>query len=451
MFTDTICAISTPYGEGALSLLRLSGPKAISIANRVFVSKDLSSVKSHTIHYGKLIDNKSNELIDEVMVSVMKAPKTFTAEDVVEITCHGGLYVTKTVLELLLNNGARLAEPGEFTKRAFLNGRIDLPQAESVMDIIKAKTDASLKMAGQGISGGVSRLINSLKEKLIDIIGKVEVNIDYPEYDDVEVLTDDILKPLIFNLLRQIDSILEKSETGLIMKEGINTAIIGRPNVGKSSLLNLLLEEDKAIVTEVAGTTRDLVEGYINVKGLLLKLVDTAGIRATSDVVEKIGIDKSYTAIDKADLVILMLDYSSPLTREDKALMKRINDKNHIIVVNKIDLNKEIKLIGRPDYVLISTTERTGIDNLKDIILDRAGVSSYKKDLTYLSNVRQITKLKEARLSIKDALTSTQDSMPVDIISIDLQNAYFLLNEILGIQSTDLIIDELFSKFCLGK
>jgi len=354
-------------------------------------------------------------------------------------------------MELLLDNGARLAEPGEFTKRAFLKGRIDLTQAESIMDMINAKTEASLKMANQGLSGSVSKLIKSLKDKLIDIIGKVEVNIDYPEYDDIEVLTHETLKPRVFSLLRQTDEILEKSQTGIVMKEGIKTAIVGKPNVGKSSILNLLLDEDKAIVTNVAGTTRDLVEGNINVKGLLLKLIDTAGIRTTEDTVEKIGIKKTYSALDNADLVILVLDYSEPLTKDDKDLMKRISSRNHIVVVNKVDLPKKIKLIGNPNYVMISTTEEKGIEKLRSKILEKAGVSNYKKDLTYLSNLRQISKLKEARYSLKDALESIQDSMPVDLISIDLQNAYYLFNEILGIQSTDLLIDELFSKFCLGK
>ncbi|XMB68081.1 tRNA uridine-5-carboxymethylaminomethyl(34) synthesis GTPase MnmE [Mycoplasmatota bacterium zrk1] len=451
MMNDTICAISTPYGEGAISIIRISGSSAFSIVNKFFLSKDLNKLRTHTMHYGKLFDNKTNEILDEVMISVMRAPKSFTTEDIVEINCHGGLYVTKKVLELLLTNGARLAEPGEFTKRAFLNGRIDLTQAESIMDMINAKTDASLKMANQGLSGSISKLITSLKDKIIDIIGKVEVNIDYPEYDDVEVLTHEVLKPKVFSLLKQIDEILEKSQTGIIMKEGIKTAIVGRPNVGKSSILNLLLDEDKAIVTDIAGTTRDLVEGNINVKGLLLKLIDTAGIRNTSDTVERIGIKKSYNAIKDADLVILVLDYSSNLTKDDKELMKRVKTKNHIIVVNKVDLPKQIQLIGNSNYVMISTTEETGIENLKSAILEKAGVSDYKKDLTYLSNIRQITKLKEARYSLKDALESIRDSMPVDLISIDLQNTYYLLNEILGIQSTDLIIDELFSRFCLGK
>ncbi|XMB86233.1 tRNA uridine-5-carboxymethylaminomethyl(34) synthesis GTPase MnmE [Mycoplasmatota bacterium WC44] len=451
MIYDTICAVSTPYGEGAISIIRVSGSDAISSINKIFLGKDLLKTKSQTINYGKIYNYKTSEVIDEVMISVMRAPRTFTTENTVEINCHGGLYVTKRVLELVLETGIRLAEPGEFTKRAFLNGRIDLTQAEAIMDMITAKTDASLKMANQGLSGSVSKLINLLKDKLIDIIGQVEVNIDYPEYDDVEQLTHEILKPKVFSLLKQIDEILEKSQTGIIMKEGIKTALVGKPNVGKSSILNLLLDEDKAIVTDIAGTTRDIVEGSITVGGLLLNLVDTAGIRKTEDRVEQIGIQRSYKAIDEADLVIMVLDYSKKLDKEDKELLKRIKSKNHIIVVNKIDLPKEIKLLGNQNYIMISTTEETGIDNLRKIILDKAGVSNYKKDLTYLSNVRQISKLKEARYSMKDALESIQDSMPVDLISIDLQNAYYLLNEILGIQSTDLLIDELFSRFCLGK
>lgn len=451
MLYDTITAVSSPYGEGAIAIIRISGTESIAIANRIFKGKDLATVSSHTATYGNIYNYRTNEFLDEVMVTVFRAPKSFTTEDIVEINCHGGLYVTSKILELIVENGARLAEPGEFTKRAFLNGRIDLTQAEAIMDIIEAKTASSLKVASQGLSGGVSRLINSLKEDLITIIGQIEVNIDYPEYDDVEVLTHEILKPKVFSLLKKMDDVIEKSQTGIIMKEGIKTAIVGRPNVGKSSILNLLLDEEKAIVTDIAGTTRDIVEGTISVKGLQLKLIDTAGIRDTEDTVEKIGIKKSFQAIDEADLVIVVLDYSSKLHKDDKNLLSHVKNKNHIVVVNKIDQPKNINVITNPDHVLISATDDLGIDKLKDKILDRAGVSNFQKDITYLSNIRQATKLKEARFSLKEALVSIQQDMPVDIISIDLQNSYYILNEILGVQSTDTLIDELFSRFCLGK
>lgn len=451
MLYDTITAISTPFGEGAIAIIRISGTEAIAMANRIFKVKDLNKVQSHMATYGNIYNYKTNEFVDEVMVTVFKAPKSFTMEDVVEIHCHGGLYVTSTILELIVEQGARLAEPGEFTKRAFLNGRIDLTQAEAIMDIIEAKTASSLKVATQGLSGGVSRLINNLKEDLITIIGQIEVNIDYPEYDDVEVLTHDVLKPKSFNLLKKIDDVIEKSQTGLIMKEGIKTAIVGRPNVGKSSILNLLLDEEKAIVTDIAGTTRDLVEGTISVKGLQLNLIDTAGIRDTEDTVEKIGIKKSYKAIDEADLVIVVLDYSEKLHKDDKNLLSFVKNKNHIVVVNKIDQPKNINVITNPEHVLISAVDELGVEQLKNKILEKAGVSNFQKDITYLSNIRQVTKLKEARFSLKEALVSIQQDMPVDIISIDLQNAYYILNEILGVQSTDTLIDELFSRFCLGK
>ncbi len=451
MLYDTITAVSSPYGEGAIAIIRISGTESIQIANRIFKGKDLLHAESHTANYGNIYNYRTNEFLDEVMVTVFKAPKSFTTEDIVEINCHGGLYVTSKILELIVENGARLAEPGEFTKRAFLNGRIDLTQAEAIMDIIEAKTASSLKVASQGLSGGVSRLINNLKEDLITIIGQIEVNIDYPEYDDVEVLTHEILKPKTFSLLKKMDDVIEKSQTGIIMKEGVKTAIVGRPNVGKSSILNMLLDEEKAIVTEIAGTTRDLVEGTISVKGLQLKLVDTAGIRETEDTVEKIGIKKSYKAIDEADLVIVVLDYSTKLSKEDKNLLSFVKNKNYIVVVNKIDKPKNINVVTNPEHVLISAVDDIGIDLLKSKILEKAGVSTFQKDITYLSNIRQVTKLKEARYSLKEALVSIQETMPVDIISIDLQNAYYVLNEILGVQSTDTLIDELFSRFCLGK
>lgn len=451
MLYDTITAISTPYGVGAIAMIRISGSEAIMIANRLFKGVTLSTIESHKSTYGTIVNFRTNEFIDEVMVTVYKAPKSFTTEDVVEIYCHGGLFVTKTILELIIESGARMAEPGEFTKRAFINGRIDLTQAEAIMDVIDAKTSSSLKVASQGLSGGVSRLINKLKEDLIGIIGQIEVNIDYPEYDDVEQLTHEILRPRVFSLLKKMDDVIEKSQTGIVMKEGIKTTIIGRPNVGKSSILNMLLDEEKAIVTDIAGTTRDLVEGTISVKGLQLKLIDTAGIRDTNDKVEKIGIKKSYQSISEADLVILVLDYSDKLTKEDRHLLTLVKDKRHIVVINKVDLPKDIDVITNPGHVMISTSENVGIDVLKDKILEIAGVADFQKDITYLSNIRQVTKLKEARFSLKESLQSIQQLMPVDIISIDLQNSYFILNEILGIQSTDILIDELFSRFCLGK
>ena len=451
MIFDTICAISTAFGEAGIAVIRVSGDQAIRYTNRLFQGANLLHVKSHTLTHGWIKDFRNNDLVDEVLVSVMRAPNTFTTEDVVEINCHGGLFITQYIIELLVESGARLAEPGEFTKRAYLGGRINLTQAESIMDMIEAKSKNALVVATQGLSGNVTRLISTLKERLISIIGVIEVNIDYPEYDDVEELTEAQLVPKIFSLLKQIDDVIEKSQTGLIMKNGIKTAIVGRPNVGKSSLLNLLLEEEKAIVTDIAGTTRDLVEGTLSVRGLQLHLVDTAGIQETTDTVEQIGITRSYEAMDKADLVIVVLDYGSQLHEVDKKLLARVKDKNHIVVINKIDMERKINSIHNPEHVYISTTRRDGIDRLQDVIIEKAGVANFHKDITYLSNTRQISKMKEARFGLKEALISAQALMPVDIISIDLQVAYTALNEILGIEQSESVIDALFARFCLGK
>jgi tRNA modification GTPase len=451
MIYDTICAISTAYGEAGIAVIRISGDQSIRYVNRLFSGADLSKAQSHTLTHGWIKDYRSNDLVDEVLVSVMRAPHSFTSEDTVEINCHGGLYITQYILELLLETGARLAEPGEFTKRAYLNGKINLTQAESIMDMIEAKSKNALVVATQGLSGGVAKLISTIKSRLIDIIGVIEVNIDYPEYDDVDVLTDDVLIPKLFQLLKQVDDIIEKSQTGLIMKQGVKTAIVGRPNVGKSSLLNALLEEEKAIVTNIAGTTRDLVEGTLTVRGLLLHLVDTAGIHSTSDEVERIGITRSYKAMDEADLVILVLDYGAKLDKTDQQLLDRVKSKNHIVVVNKVDTPRQINLIHNPNFVYVSTTTRDGFELLQDQIIEKAGAASFHKDITYLSNTRQISKLKEARYALKEALVSAQASMPVDIISIDLQASYTALNEILGVEQTESIIDALFARFCLGK
>ena len=325
-YKDTIASISTALANGAISIVRLSGDEAISIVNKIFGKADLTKVKSHTITYGHIYDN--GEVVDEALVSVFKAPKTFTREDVVEINCHGGIYVTNKILELVLSKGARLAEPGEFTKRAYLNGRIDLTQAESVMDIIEAKTKTSLKMANYGLSGATKKLITNFKEKLLKCILEIEVNIDYPEYEDEVQVTTEVLKPSIDELILDIKKIIDKAEQASIIKNGIKTAIIGKPNVGKSSLLNALLKEDKAIVTDIAGTTRDIVEGNINIGGVLLHLIDTAGIRDASDTVEQIGVKKSKQILSEAELVILVFDYSEKLSEIDIELLKETKVQN---------------------------------------------------------------------------------------------------------------------------
>ena len=442
---DTICAIATPLGKGAISIIRVSGNEAITIVNKIF-DKNLLKAKSHTVHYGHIYDNE--ELIDEVLVSVFKAPKTFTKEDVVEINCHGGIYTTNKTLELLIAAGARLAEAGEFTKRAFLNGRIDLTQAEAVMDVIEAEGKQSLRLANVGLSGRLSKEIISLRELILDAIAKIEVNIDYPEYDDAIVMTDEILLPVANEILGKIDKLLENAETGQIIRNGVNVAIIGKPNVGKSSLLNALLEEDKAIVTNIAGTTRDTVEGDMTIKGIALKLIDTAGIRETDDLVEKIGVDKAKAVMKKADIVILVFDNSLELSDADRMLLDLSKNLNRIIVLNKIDLNDR-NIIDGDDVVKVSSLKGIGIRDLENKIFETLNVDL--NNASYLSNARHIGKVREAKDLIKAVIQGLHDYDPIDMVEIDLKRAWEVLGEIIGDTYTDSLIDELFSKFCLGK
>ena len=447
---DTIAAISTALGKGALSIVRLSGPDALEITNKIFKGKDLTKVNSHTIQYGHIIDN--NEIIDEVLVSVFKSPKTFTKEDVVEISCHGGVFVTNKILELLLVNGCRMAEAGEFTKRAFLNGRIDLTQAESVIDVIEAKTSSSLKMANFGLRGDVRKLIEDFRNEILRCISKIEVNIDYPEYEDEEQITNEILKPVISELIKKVKEILDKSQTSMILKDGISTAIIGKPNVGKSSLLNALLREEKAIVTEIAGTTRDVVEGAVNIGGVILNLIDTAGIRETKDIVEKIGVEKSKKVIDQAALIILVFDYNSPLDESELMLLELTKNKDRVIVINKNDLVRKINLDLLDDYILLSTFNEKDIEKLEKKIKEVCHLTNLTHlDYTYIGNARQIAKLRLAKKALEDANQSIEENQVVDIINLDLSLAWKYLGEILGEVSDDELINELFSKFCLGK
>ncbi len=450
MYNDTIVAISTALGKSAISIVRLSGPEAIEIANKVFKGPDLSKVSSHTIHYGKIIDG--DEIIDEVLVSVFRAPKTFTREDVVEINCHGGMFVTNKILELLLLKGARLAEAGEFTKRAFLNGRIDLTQAEAVMDIIEAQTTNSLKMANYGLTGQVKKMITNFRQKLLNTIARIEVNIDYPEYEDEYQITNDYIVPVIKELLHEINVILKRAEVSKIMKEGISTAIIGKPNVGKSSLLNALLREERAIVTDIAGTTRDFVEGSINLGGLVLNLIDTAGIRKTEDIVEQIGVKKTHEIIEQAQLLILVFDYSSTLTEEDLEILRSTEGKKRIIVINKRDLKQKIDLSLFKEYLLVSSFNDEDIEILEKKIKEVCNiVEANELDYTYIGNARQIAKLKQAYQYLLDAQESIKQERPIDIIGLDLTNAWNTLGEIIGEVGTDQLINELFSQFCLGK
>lgn len=448
---DTICAISTAVGVGAISIIRLSGDESINIVNKIF-TKDLDKIKSHTINYGHI--KYKNEIIDEVMVSVMKSPKTFTKEDIVEINCHGGIAVTNKILEILLLEGARLAEPGEFTKRAFLNGRIDLIEAESIMDLIDAKTENSRKLALNGVNGKISKLIRDIIDKLIGVNANIEVNIDYPEYEDIEVVTKNEIKEISKYINNELSKLLKESENGKIIKEGINTLILGRPNVGKSSILNKLIEEDKAIVTDIAGTTRDIVEGNIRVNGILLNIIDTAGIRNTNDVVEKIGVEKSLNLINDSDLIILVFNNNEKLTDEDLDILNKTKNKKRIIVINKIDLESKIdlKVFEQEKLIKISALNNEGVENLKNEINDIFKLEELNdKDFTYLSNSREISLVKKAIEVSKSLELALNNDVPIDMLEIDIKEICEILNEIIGESYDDKLIDTLFSNFCLGK
>lgn len=446
---DTIAAISTTTGIGAISIIRLSGPESLEIASKVF-TKDLTKVETHTIHYGYIKNN--NEKIDEVLVSVMKAPKTFTKEDIVEINCHGGIATTNKVLEILLNNGARLAEPGEFTKRAFLNGRIDLLEAEATMDLISSKSDKARKISLNTLTGETSNLIKDLRSDIVGIISNIEVNIDYPEYEDIEVLTNEKILPEIQKFKEKLEKIIKKSQDSKVIKEGIKVGIIGKPNVGKSSLLNSLLEEEKAIVTNVPGTTRDIVEGTIILDNVILNIIDTAGIRESDDIVEKIGIEKSLTIINEADLVIFILNNNEKITAEEKELLEKLKDKKKIIVINKIDLENKLDKSILDNYIEISAKENIGIEKIKDEIKRLFNLGELEaSDLTYMSNARSISLLGKSLNNINDAISEINNNSPIDIVEFHLKDAWNNLGEIIGETYTDELLDELFSRFCLGK
>lgn len=448
---DIIIGISTALSEGAISIIRLSGEGCIELVNKCFKGKDLTKVLSHTINYGFIID-ENKEIIDEVLVSVFKAPKTYTTEDVVEINCHGGLFVTNKIYELLVVLGARPSEAGEFTKRAFLNGRIDLTKAEAVMDMISAENSSALKIASRGLLGFIKRTVDDLRTRLLDVVATISVNIDYPEYDDVEMLTTNEIKPSIESIYKDVNNLLEKSKSAKYLKNGVDTAIVGRPNVGKSSLLNALLEEQKAIVTNIPGTTRDLVEAKINLGSVTLNLIDTAGIRETIDVVEQIGVSKSLDAIEKAELILLVLDGSEELTDEDLELLDKVKDKKHLIIVNKDDLGLKIDLTKLNNPIVISTTNEQSIDELKNSILSLIKVENIQnKDITYISNARQIEKLKLAELELEEAIKEIEENAFIDFVDIHLRAAWMYLGEIIGETSSESLLDELFSKFCLGK
>lgn len=458
METDTITAISTPIGEGAIAIVRLSGPEAVSMTARVFKGKNLNKVDSHTIHYGKLVDPKTNEIAEEVMVSVMRAPKTFTREDVVEINCHGGMVAVNRVLELILSIGARLAEPGEFTKRAFLNGRIDLSQAEAVMDLIRAKTDRAMSVALKQMDGRLSGLIGKLRQELIETVAHVEVNIDYPEYDDVEEMSHEMMRTKTKEVHKKIDELLSVAKQGKILREGLSTAIIGRPNVGKSSLMNTLVQENKAIVTDVPGTTRDIIEEYVNVRGVPLRLVDTAGIRETEDIVERIGVERSRQVLKESDLILFVLNNNDVLTDEDLKLFEAVSGLEYIVIINKTDLEQKLdmdrvkELAGDRPLVTTSLIEEEGVNELEQAIADTFFAGEIETgDLTYVSNARHIQLLQQAKVALEDAMEGIELGMPMDIVQIDVTRTWEFLGEIIGDTASDSLIDQLFSQFCLGK
>lgn len=449
---DTICAISTTMGVGAISIIRVSGNDAISLVNKIFKGKDLTKVLSHTINYGFIVDKE--ETIDEVLVSIMKAPKTYTKEDLVEINCHGGISTTNKILEILLNHGCRLAEPGEFTKRAFLNGRIDLVEAEAIGDLINSETDKSRSLSLNGVTGNITNMINDIRKKLVSISANIEVNIDYPEYEDAIVLTNELVKPQILDIKKDLEKLLRESVNGKLIKNGIDVAIVGKPNVGKSSLLNTLLEEEKAIVTNVAGTTRDIVEGKIVLNGIVLNLIDTAGIRETEDIVEQIGVNKSKEIIEKSNLIILVLNNNEELTKEEKDLIRSLNNKNLIVYINKNDLEKKIdeREIICKNIVNGNTQNYKNLELLKQKIIEMFNLEQIDSgNMNYLSNSRQISLVKKSLESLDNCLKQIENNIEIDLLAIDIKECFDLLGEIIGTTYKDELLDEIFTNFCLGK
>lgn len=442
MFENTIAAISTSLQDGAISIIRLSGDKAIEITQKIF-DRNIMNAKSHTIRYGFIIDADKNP-VDEVLISIFRAPKTYTREDIVEINCHGGTFITRKILSMVLSAGADLAKPGEFTQRAFYHGRIDLSQAEAVQDMIEASNNTAASMAIHGIKGSVKKLLQPLIDDLMDIIAQIEVNIDYPEYEDVEQLTTNDLLPKTNDWLDKIDHILARVQTGQMLKKGIDTIIVGKPNVGKSSLLNALLEEDKAIVTDIAGTTRDLVEGQIHIGSVQLNLIDTAGIRESSDKIEQIGIEKSQEKLKDAKLVLLVFDGSKELDEEDKQLLELTKDKMRLIIYNKLDKTSPDK-----DGIWISAANKE-IQPLIDALENLYHEDLLKED-PLLSNERQIGLLNQAKEDMLRAKEAMDMMVEPDLIEIDIQAAHDHLKEILGEVHREDLLDTLFSKFCLGK
>lgn len=449
---ENICAISTSLGVGAISIVRCSGPNVIEIVNEIFDGTDLTKVKSHTIHYGHIVFDE--EIIDEVLISVMRAPKTFTREDIVEINCHGGISPTNKILETLIIKGMRLAMPGEFSKIAYLNGRIDLVEAEAINDLILAETDEQRKYAINRTMGNLSKLIKENRGKLVNLQAKLEVNFDYPEEADNIEMTHSLVNQELLTIKESLEKLLDSSRDGKLVREGIDVAIVGKPNVGKSSILNHLLDENKAIVTDIAGTTRDIVEGSITLSGIKLNLIDTAGIRKTDDFVEKIGVDKSIEMIDKADLVIYVFNNNEKITKEELDLLEKIKNVQKIILINKSDLESKIDEKILNDYKIVygNTIDENGLDSLKKTIIDMFKLEEIKsKNYNFLANARQSSLVANALSSIKEALKSVEAEVPLEMIAADIKEAYDTLGEIIGETYKDELLDELFSNFCLGK
>ncbi|MBD2860717.1 tRNA uridine-5-carboxymethylaminomethyl(34) synthesis GTPase MnmE [Paenibacillus oceani] len=458
MLTDTIAAIATPAGEGGIAVIRVSGPDSVELSDRIFSFKGkLQDVPTHTVHYGHIVHPSTGERIEEVLVTVMRAPRSFTMEDVVEINCHGGIISVKKVLDLVLEQGVRLAEPGEFTKRAYLNGRIDLTQAEAVIDLIRAKSDRAFKIALKQVEGTLSKQVKVLRHGLVELMAHIEVNIDYPEHD-VEELTSNYIQDKCSESIAEVERLLRTAEQGKILREGIVTAIVGRPNVGKSSLLNALAQENKAIVTDIPGTTRDVIEEYVNLNGIPLKLLDTAGLRETEDVVERIGVERSRNALTDADLILLVLNRSEPLHEEEYRLIEEVRDKQSIAVLNKSDLPPTADLsyikerFPEDRIVMMSVKENEGLDRLGKAIGELFfGGQLESNDMTYVSNVRHIHLLKQALRSLEEGRSAAEQRIPIDMIQIDIRSAWESLGELVGDSVGESLIDQIFSQFCLGK
>ena len=454
LFNTTIVGVSTALAQGAISIVRVSGDEAITIVNKIFKEKDLTKVKSHTITYGHIYNPRTGSIIDEVLVSIFRSPRSYTTEDVVEINCHGGILVTNTILNLVVENGAKLALAGEFTKRAFLNGRIDLTKAEAVMDVISAQNKKALELANHSLKGDIKKMVEELQAALLDIIANIAVNIDYPEYDDVEEVKSKEIKPKLEDIYVKIEEVINNAENVFLIKNGIDTVIIGKPNVGKSSLLNALIQEKKAIVTNIPGTTRDVIESKLNIGSITINLIDTAGVRDAKDEVEKIGVDLTKKKLDVASLVLLVFDGGVPLSKEDLELIKLVKEKNkkYIYIINKNDLPQKIDETLIPNAIKISALQEEGIKELEDSIYKIVFTNNFDPgNIAYISNARQLECMKTAKKALEEALVACKDDTAIDVIDLFLQEAWHSLGEILGDVSDDSLLNELFSKFCLGK